>query len=282
MVAWSEYGNGETPESTGMKGDHMVGKYYVKFDQVYKSEIQTLVAAGMSEDDAKKQAPSLVKARDALEIEQGDKAVMELWHTMNNWVYEGFNHTYKKLGVSFDKNYYESETYVLGKDDVLKGLEDGVFYRKEDGSVWIDLEDEGLDHKLVLRRDGTSVYMTQDIGTAIQRFKDFDAKGMTYVVGNEQDYHFKVLFIILKRLGYAWAESLHHLSYGMVDLPSGKMKSREGTVVDADDLIDSIIQDAAAISKELGKLDNMPEEAGPIVPYPRTRSVEILHPQSRS
>ena len=261
MLAWSEYGNGETPESTGMKGDHMVGKYYVKFDQVYKSEIQTLIAAGMSEDDAKKQAPSLVKAQEMLlKWEQGDKAVMELWDTMNNWVYEGFNHTYKKLGVSFDKNYYESETYVLGKDDVLKGLEDGVFYRKEDGSVWIDLEDEGLDHKLVLRRDGTSVYMTQDIGTAIQRFKDFDAKGMTYVVGNEQDYHFKVLFIILKRLGYAWAESLHHLSYGMVDLPSGKMKSREGTVVDADDLIDSIIQDAAAISKELGKLDNMPEE----------------------
>ena len=261
MLAWSEYGNGETPESTGMKGDHLVGKYYVKFDQVYKSEIQTLVAGGMSEDDAKKQAPSLVKAQEMLlKWEQGDAAVMDLWRTMNHWVYEGFNHTYKKLGVSFDKNYYESDTYVLGKDDVLKGLEDGVFYRKEDGSVWIDLEDEGLDHKLVLRRDGTSVYMTQDIGTAIQRFKDFDAKGMTYVVGNEQDYHFKVLFIILKRLGYNWAESLHHLSYGMVDLPSGKMKSREGTVVDADDLIDSMVQDAAAISKELGKLDNMPEE----------------------
>ena len=261
MLAWSEYGNGETPESTGMKGDHLVGKYYVKFDQVYKSEIQTLVAGGMSEDDAKKQAPSLVKAQEMLlKWEQGDSVVMDLWRTMNHWVYEGFNHTYKKLGVSFDKNYYESDTYVLGKDDVLKGLEDGVFYRKEDGSVWIDLEDEGLDHKLVLRRDGTSVYMTQDIGTAIQRFKDFDAKGMTYVVGNEQDYHFKVLFIILKRLGYSWAESLHHLSYGMVDLPSGKMKSREGTVVDADDLIDSMIQDAAAISKELGKLDNMPEE----------------------
>jgi arginyl-tRNA synthetase len=261
MFAWSEYGNGETPESTGMKGDHLVGKYYVKFDQVYKSEIQTLVAGGMSEDDAKKQAPSLVKAQEMLlKWEQGDAAVIDLWRTMNNWVYEGFNHTYKKLGVSFDKNYYESDTYVLGKDDVLKGLEDGVFYRKEDGSVWIDLEDEGLDHKLVLRRDGTSVYMTQDIGTAIQRFKDFDAKGMTYVVGNEQDYHFKVLFIILKRLGYTWAESLHHLSYGMVDLPSGKMKSREGTVVDADDLIDSMVQDAAAISKELGKLENMPEE----------------------
>lgn len=261
MLAWSEYGNGETPESTGIKGDHLVGKYYVKFDQVYKSEIQTLVEGGMSEDDAKKQAPSLLKAQEMLlKWEQGDAAVMELWRTMNNWVYDGFNHTYNKLGVSFDKNYYESHTYVLGKDDVLKGLEDGVFYRKEDGSVWIDLEDEGLDHKLVLRRDGTSVYMTQDIGTAIQRFKDFDATGMTYVVGNEQDYHFKVLFIILKRLGYTWAESLHHLSYGMVDLPSGKMKSREGTVVDADDLIDSMVQDAAAISKELGKLDNMPEE----------------------
>ncbi|MCH1401306.1 MAG: arginine--tRNA ligase [Schleiferiaceae bacterium] len=261
MLAWSEYGNGETPASTGLKGDHLVGKYYVKFDQVYKSEIQTLVADGMSEDDAKKRAPSLLNAQEMLlKWEQGDAAVMELWRTMNDWVYEGFNHTYKKLGVSFDKNYYESHTYVLGKDDVLKGLEEGVFYRKEDGSVWINLEDKGLDHKLVLRRDGTSVYMTQDIGTAIQRFKDFDAKGMTYVVGNEQDYHFKVLFIILKRLGYAWAESLHHLSYGMVDLPTGKMKSREGTVVDADDLIDSMIQDAAAISKELGKLENMPEE----------------------
>ena len=280
MLAWSEYGNGETPESTGMKGDHLVGKYYVKFDQVYKSEIQTLVAGGMSEDDAKKQAPSLVKAQEMLlKWEQGDAVVMDLWRTMNHWVYEGFNHTYKKLGVSFDKNYYESDTYVLGKDDVLKGLEDGVFYRKEDGSVWIDLEDEGLDHKLVLRRDGTSVYMTQDIGTAIQRFKDFDAKGMTYVVGNEQDYHFKVLFIILKRLGYTWAESLHHLSYGMVDLPSGKMKSREGTVVDADDLIDSMVQDAAAISKELGKLDNIPEEEqDQFIPNPWTRSIEILHP----
>src|SRR6056300_311313 len=260
MLAWLEHGNGETPESTGIKGDHLVGKYYVKFDQVYKAEIQTLMADGMSEEDAKKQAPSLLRAQEMLlKWEQGDAEVVALWKKMNAWVYEGFGATYAKMGVDFDKNYYESETYVLGKDDVIKGLETGVFYKKEDGSVWIDLEEEGLDHKLVLRKDGTSVYMTQDIGTAIQRFKDFEAKGMTYVVGNEQDYHFKVLFIILKKLGYEWANSLHHLSYGMVDLPSGKMKSREGTVVDADDLIDSMVADAGAISKELGKIEGMDE-----------------------
>ncbi|REK58857.1 MAG: arginine--tRNA ligase [Bacteroidetes bacterium] len=261
MLAWQEYGNGETPQSSGLKGDHLVGKYYVKFDQVYKAEIKELVAGGMSEELAKKQAPSLLRAQEMLlKWEQGDEEVVDLWKTMNGWVYDGFNTTYTKLGVDFDKNYYESNTYVLGKDDVMKGLEKGVFYQKEDGSVWIDLEDEGLDHKLVLRSDGTSVYMTQDIGTAIQRFVDFDAEGMTYVVGNEQDYHFKVLFIILKRLGYSWADKLHHLSYGMVDLPTGKMKSREGTVVDADDLIDSMVADAASISMELGKLDGLSED----------------------
>ena len=261
MLAWQEEGNGETPESTGLKGDHLVGKYYVKFDQRYKSEIKELMANGVSEELAKKQAPSIIKAQEMLlKWEQGDSEVVELWKTMNSWVYEGFNATYEKLGVDFDKNYYESNTYVLGKDDVIKGLENGVFYQKEDSSVWINLEDEGLDHKLVLRSDGTSVYMTQDIGTAIQRFKDFDAKGMTYVVGNEQDYHFRVLFLILKRLGYAWADGLHHLSYGMVDLPTGKMKSREGTVVDADDLIDSMVADAASISMELGKIDGLNEE----------------------
>ena len=241
MLAWQEYGNDETPESTGLKGDHLVGKYYVKFDQVYKEEMKRLLDEGKTGDEAKKLAPSLLKAQEMLlKWEQGDAEVVTLWKTMNNWVYTGFNTTYTKLGVDFDKNYYESQTYVLGKDDVNKGLESGVFYQKDDGSVWIDLEDEGLDHKLVLRSDGTSVYMTQDIGTAIQRFKDFEAKGMTYVVGNEQDYHFKVLFLILSKLGYPWAEQLHHLSYGMVDLPSGKMKSREGTVVDADDLIDGM------------------------------------------
>ena len=260
MLAWQEYGNGETPDSTGLKGDHLVGKYYVKFDQVYKEEIKALIAEGKTEEEAKKQAPSLLKAQQMLlKWEEGDAGVVALWKTMNDWVYNGFNTTYAKLGVNFDKNYYESQTYVFGKDDVTKGLESGVFYKKEDGSVWIDLESDGLDHKLVLRSDGTSVYMTQDIGTAIQRFKDFEAKGMTYVVGNEQDYHFKVLFLILSKLGYAWAEQLHHLSYGMVDLPSGKMKSREGTVVDADDLIDGMVADAEAISKELGKLDGLEE-----------------------
>lgn len=260
MLAWQEYGNGETPDSSGLKGDHLVGKYYVKFDQVYKEEIKALIAEGKTEEEAKKQAPSLLKAQQMLlKWEEGDAGVVALWKTMNEWVYSGFNTTYAKLGVNFDKNYYESQTYVLGKDDVTKGLESGVFYKKEDGSVWIDLESDGLDHKLVLRSDGTSVYMTQDIGTAIQRFKDFEAKGMTYVVGNEQDYHFKVLFLILSKLGYAWAEQLHHLSYGMVDLPSGKMKSREGTVVDADDLIDGMVADAEAISKELGKLDGLEE-----------------------
>ena len=258
MLAWQEYGNGETPESTGLKGDHLVGKYYVKFDQVYKEEMKRLLDEGKTGDEAKKLAPSLLKAQEMLlKWEQGDAEVVTLWKTMNNWVYTGFNTTYTKLGVDFDKNYYESQTYVLGKDDVNKGLESGVFYKKDDGSVWIDLEDEGLDHKLVLRSDGTSVYMTQDIGTAIQRFKDFEAKGMTYVVGNEQDYHFKVLFLILSKLGYPWTEQLHHFSFGMVVLPSGKIKSIVATVCDAYDLIDGMVADAEAISKELGKLDGL-------------------------
>lgn len=261
MLAWMEHGHGESPASSGMKGDHLVGKYYVKFDQVYKEEVAELMAKGQTEDEAKRNAPSLLKAQDLLrKWEAQDAEVVNLWKTMNGWVYEGFDTTYKKLGVAFDKNYYESQTYVLGKDDVMRGLDQGVFYQKEDGSVWIDLESEGLDHKLVLRKDGTSVYMTQDIGTAIQRFKDFTSDGMTYVVGNEQDYHFKVLFLILKKLGYGWADKLQHLSYGMVDLPTGKMKSREGTVVDADDLIDSMVQEAEVISRDLGKLEGLSEE----------------------
>ncbi|HCY25430.1 MAG TPA: arginine--tRNA ligase, partial [Cryomorphaceae bacterium] len=261
MLAWLDYGNGETPESSGLKGDHLVGRYYVKFDQVYKTEIAELIETGITEDQAKKQAPSLLRAQSMLvKWEKGDPEVVALWKKMNAWVYTGFDVSYEKLGVSFDKNYYESNTYILGKDDVRKGLDNGVFYSKEDSSVWIDLEDEGLDHKLVLRSDGTSVYMTQDIGTAIQRFKDFDAKGMTYVVGNEQDYHFRVLFLILSKLDYEWASKLHHLSYGMVDLPSGKMKSREGTVVDADDLMDSMVRDAGSISKELGKIEGLDEQ----------------------
>ena len=258
MLAWMEHGNGETPESTGIKGDHLVGKYYVKFDQVYKSEIAELIESGVAKDEAEKTAPSLLRAQELLRSwEAGDAETVNLWKKMNGWVYSGFDTTYAALGVDFDKYYYESETYLLGKDDVLKGLEQGVFYKKEDGSVWIDLEDEGLDHKLVLRSDGTSVYMTQDIGTAIQRSKDFAVEGMTYVVGNEQDYHFKVLFLILGRLGYTWASNLFHLSYGMVDLPTGKMKSREGTVVDADDLIATMVADAQKISEELGKVEGL-------------------------
>lgn len=260
MLAWMKEGNGETPESSGLKGDHLVGKYYVRFDQRYKKEVAELVAAGMTEAEAKKQAPSLLEAQELLrKWEAGDEAAVSLWKTMNQWVYAGFDATYAQLGVSFDKNYYESETYVLGKEDVQRGLERGVFYQKEDGSVWIDLEPDGLDHKLVLRSDGTSVYMTQDIGTAIQRLKDYDAQGMTYVVGNEQEYHFKVLFLILQKLGYTWASNLHHLSYGMVELPSGKMKSREGTVVDADDLIATMIADAEQVSRALGRVEGIVE-----------------------
>ncbi|SEB40371.1 arginyl-tRNA synthetase [Tenacibaculum sp. MAR_2009_124] len=257
MLAWKKYGNGETPESTGLKGDKLVGNYYVKFDQEYKKEISALVADGLSEDDAKKQAPLFLKAQEMLrKWEAGDKEVVDLWEMMNGWVYKGFDVTYKNIGVDFDTLYYESNTYLLGKDIIDQGLKDGVFFKKEDGSVWCDLTSEGLDEKLVLRSDGTAVYMTQDIGTAIQRAKDFtDLNGMVYTVGNEQDYHFKVLFLILKKLGYTWADQLYHLSYGMVDLPSGKMKSREGTVVDADDLMDEMSDTAKEISQELGKLE---------------------------
>lgn len=257
MLAWEKFGNGETPESTGLKGDKLVGNYYVKFDQEYKKEISDLVASGVSEDDAKKQAPLFVEAQEMLrKWEAGDKEVVSLWEMMNGWVYKGFDVTYENIGVNFDKLYYESNTYLLGKDVIEEGLKNGVFFKKEDGSVWCDLTEEGLDEKLVLRSDGTAVYMTQDIGTAIQRSKDFpDVNGMVYTVGNEQDYHFKVLFLILQKLGYSWAKQLFHLSYGMVDLPSGKMKSREGTVVDADDLMNEMTSTAREISQELGKLE---------------------------
>ncbi len=256
MLAWQKFGKGETPENTGLKGDKLVGNYYVKFDQEYKKEIAQAVADGLSEETAKKQAPLLIEAQQMLkEWEAGDTKVVALWETMNQWVYDGFDKTYKALGVDFDINYYESNTYLLGKDVVAKGLKDGVFYKKDDGSVWIDLTADGLDEKIVLRADGTAVYMTQDIGTAIQRFTDYDIDTLIYTVGNEQDYHFKVLFLILKKLGYDWAEHLYHLSYGMVDLPGGKMKSREGTVVDADDLIVEMTTTAKTISQELGKLD---------------------------
>ena len=261
MLAWQKFGDGETPESSGMKGDHLVGKYYVRFDQAYKKEIQNLMDSGLSEKEAKAQAPILLEAQNMLKAwESGDEEVVELWKTMNSWVYSGFEETYNTLGVDFDKNYYESDTYLLGKENIAEGLEKGVFYKKEDGSVWIDLSDEGLDEKIVLRADGTAVYMTQDIGTAIKRVEDFKIDNMIYTVGNEQDYHFKVLFLILRKLGYDWADNLYHLSYGMVDLPSGKMKSREGTVVDADDLMEEMTQTAQAISEEHGKLDGYDEE----------------------
>ncbi|MDO9039479.1 MAG: arginine--tRNA ligase [Lutibacter sp.] len=256
MLTWQRFGNGQTPESTGLKGDKLVGNYYVAFDKAYKEEIALLIAAGKTEEEAKKQAPILLEAQEMLlKWEAGDEAVVSLWKTMNQWVYAGFDQTYATLGVDFDKNYYESTTYLLGKDVVTIGLEKGVFYRKEDGSVWIDLTADGLDEKIVLRSDGTAVYMTQDIGTAIERFKDFDLSELVYTVGNEQDYHFKVLFLILKKLGFEWADNLYHLSYGMVDLPSGKMKSREGTVVDADDLMEEMVDTARKISQELGKLE---------------------------
>ena len=262
MLAWEKFGNGETPESTGLKGDKLVGNYYVKFDQEYKKEIAQLIAEGKTEDEAKKEAPLFVEAQQMLlKWEAGDEEVVALWKEMNSWVYAGFEVTYKSMGVNFDTLYYESNTYLLGKDVVAQGLEKGVFYKKEDGSVWCDLTEDGLDEKIVLRSDGTAVYMTQDIGTAIQRVKDYaDVGGMVYTVGNEQDYHFQVLFLILKKLGFDWAKQLHHLSYGMVDLPSGKMKSREGTVVDADDLMDEMTATAKEISEELGKLDGYSDE----------------------
>lgn len=262
MLAWQKYGMGETPESSGLKGDKLVGNYYVRFDREYKTEIKQLEANGLTKEEAKNQAPSLLEAQEMLvKWEAGDKDVIALWKKMNQWVYDGFEKTYKALGVSFDNNYYESNTYLLGKDIVFEGIEKGVFFKKEDGSVWIDLTDEGLDEKIVLRSDGTAVYMTQDIGTAIQRIKDHpDIGGMVYTVGNEQDYHFKVLFLILNKLGFPWAKNLHHLSYGMVDLPEGKMKSREGTVVDADDLMKEMSETAKEISQELGKLEGYSEK----------------------
>jgi len=262
MLAWQKFGNGQTPESTGLKGDKLVGNFYVAFDKQYKAEINDLIAQGQKEEEAKKNAPSILEAQQMLlDWEAGKPEVIELWKKMNRWVYDGFETTYKNLGVNFDSYYYESNTYLLGKEVVQFGLEKGIFEKDPDGSVWIDLTEEGLDRKIVLRSDGTAVYMTQDIGTAIQRVKDFpDVGGMVYTVGNEQDYHFKVLFLILKKLGFDWAKHLFHLSYGMVELPSGKMKSREGTVVDADDLMDEMTETAAKISQELGKLEGYSEE----------------------
>ncbi len=262
MLAWQRFGNAETPESTGLKGDKLVGNYYVKFDQEYKKGIAALMAEGKTEDDAKKEAPILISAQQMLQKwEAGDKDVVTLWETMNGWVYKGFDETYKNLGVDFDNLYYESETYLLGKEFVAEGLKSGVFFKKEDGSVWCDLTADGLDEKIVLRSDGTAVYMTQDIGTAIQRVKDYpDVGGMVYTVGNEQEYHFQVLFLIIKKLGFDWAKNLFHLSYGMVDLPSGKMKSREGTVVDADDLIVEMADTAKTISEDLGKLEGYTDQ----------------------
>ena len=262
MLAWEKFGNSETPESSGLKGDKLVGKYYVAFDKAYKEQINALVAQGKSEEEAKKQAPLILEAQQMLlDWEAGDEKVVSLWKMMNQWVYDGFAQTYKNLGVNFDSYYYESDTYLLGKEVVQLGLEKGVFEKDPDGSVWIDLTEDGLDRKIVLRSDGTAVYMTQDIGTAIQRVKDFpDVGGMVYTVGNEQDYHFKVLFLILKKLGFDWSENLFHLSYGMVDLPSGKMKSREGTVVDADDLMQDMTNTAQALSEELGKLEGYSAE----------------------
>ncbi len=262
MAAWQLFGNRETPESSGLKGDKLVGKYYVEFDKHFKAQIAELESKGLTKGEAEKQAPIMQKAVGLLlQWEANDSATVELWKTMNGWVYKGFDSTYKRMGVDFEKLYYESQTYLLGKDEVLRGVEQGVFYKKEDGSVWVDLTSDGLDQKVLLRSDGTSVYMTQDIGTAILRFRDFPKiEGQVYTVGNEQEYHFKVLFLILKKLGYAWAEKCYHLSYGMVDLPTGKMKSREGTVVDADDLMQEMVDEAEKQTRELGKIDEMSEE----------------------
>ncbi|MCD7963333.1 MAG: arginine--tRNA ligase [Rikenellaceae bacterium] len=263
MLAWQKFGNSETPQSSGMKGDHLVGKYYVEFDKAYKSEIKTLVESGMNEEEAKKEAPVIKEAQDMLrKWEAKDPEVYSLWEKMNGWVYEGFDKTYADLGVCFDKIYHESETYLLGKEIVNEGLEKGVFYRKPDNSVWIDLTGDGLDQKLLLRSDGTSVYMTQDLGTSYSRFNEYKLDDLIYVVGNEQNYHFQVLKLILSKLGYDWSDHIYHLSYGMVELPEGKMKSREGTVVDADDLITGMVATAKEMSEELGKLDGCtPEEA---------------------
>ncbi|NQY12034.1 MAG: arginine--tRNA ligase [Flavobacteriales bacterium] len=261
MLAWQRWGNDETPDSTGKKGDKLVGDYYVRFDKEYKVEIQQLVDGGMDKKQAEKEAPLMLEIQEMLrKWEDGDDATRSLWSMMNGWVYDGFKSTYSRMGVSFDKVYYESETYLLGKEIVEKGLKDSVLVQKDDGSVWSDLSADKLDDKLLLRSDGTSVYMTQDLGTAVQRFQDFSLYSMVYVVGNEQDYHFKVLFMILGKLGYNWAENMVHLSYGMVDLPSGKMKSREGTVVDADDLMEEMVETAKATSEELGKLDSFSDQ----------------------
>ncbi len=262
MIAWKLFGNGETPQSTGLKGDHLVGNYYVRFDQEYKKQIAELMAQGKTEDEAKAEAPILLQAREMLvKWEQGDEEVRSLWKTMNGWVYEGFDATYKRMGVSFDHVYYESQTYLLGKKVVMDGLQRGILFQKEDNSVWADLTGDGLDQKLLLRPDGTSVYMTQDIGTAIERFREYGEMGeLIYVVGNEQNYHFQVLSLILQKLGYDWAKRIYHMSYGMVELPEGKMKSREGTVVDADDLMEAMVNDAKAISDELGKLNGLSAE----------------------
>lgn len=262
MAAWKLYGNGETPQSSGLKGDKLVGKYYVEFDKNYKAQAKELVEKGVSEADAEKQAPIMKLAVDMLQKwEAKDTETVQLWKTMNGWVYTGFGVTYKRMGVDFEKLYYESDTYLLGKEEVLKGLEKGIFFKKDDGSVWVDLTADGLDQKVLLRSDGTSVYMTQDIGTAILRFRDFPKiEGQIYAVGNEQEYHFKVLFLILGKLGYEWAKKCYHLSYGMVDLPTGKMKSREGTVVDADDLMQEMVDAARTQTQELGKIDEMSKE----------------------
>ena len=261
MVAWQLYGNGATPESTGKKGDHLVGDYYVEFDKHYKAEIAELVAGGASEEEAKKTAPIMLRAQEMLrKWEAKDPEVYALWEKMNGWVYKGFDVTYKALGVDFDKVYYESQTYLLGKSLVQEGLDKGIFFRKEDGSVWIDLTADGLDQKLLLRGDGTSVYMTQDLGTALSRFEENKLDSMIYVVGNEQNYHFQVLKLVLKKLGYDWSDSIYHLSYGMVELPNGKMKSREGTVVDADELIEGMVETARTMSEELGKLEGCTKE----------------------
>ena len=261
MAAWKLYGNGETPESSGLKGDKLVGKYYVEFDKNYKVQSKELQEKGLSEAEAEKQAPIMKMAVDMLQKwEAKDSETIELWKTMNGWVYKGFDATYQRMGVDFEKLYYESDTYLLGKEEVLKGVEKGIFFKKDDGSVWVDLTSDGLDQKVLLRSDGTSVYMTQDIGTAILRFRDFpNIEGQIYTVGNEQEYHFKVLFLILGKLGYAWAKKCYHLSYGMVDLPTGKMKSREGTVVDADDLMQEMVEEAERQTRELGKIDELKE-----------------------
>src|SRR5258706_1079135 len=261
MAAWKLFGNGETPQSSGLKGDKLVGKYYVEFDKNYKAQMKELIEKGVSEAEAEKKAPIMLLAVELLQKwEAKDEATVQLWKTMNGWVYDGFESTYKRMGVDFEKLYYESETYLLGKDEVLRGVKQGVFFKKDDGSAWVDLTSDGLDQKVLLRSDGTSVYMTQDIGKAILRFKDFPKiEGQVYTVGNEQEYHFKVLFLILKKLGYQWAEKCYHLSYGMVDLPSGKMKSREGTVVDADDLMQEMVDEAEKQTRELSKIEDATE-----------------------